>query len=257
MNSLVLSQIDDIRQQMVGYTVLLSFKYVNLCVKADAMSLLPVTVSNGGREHEIEEVASVSVANDRQLLVYPRYSEMLPNIIFGIGQAHPEFKMNVKRGEMTVMPVEEAKQYREIKMGAEPEEIDQMADAEPDGDPEGLFLVYTMPDVDKERRDLLTLAVRDLHAECVERIDSVYLRRADNIATMLSNTPPQEAETLKNALERVYHDNKEHADKLRDEKLQEIDDAYAAYTLRQQQKPDDIPDDWDYSKGIQIDQIQQ
>ena len=44
-------------------------------------------------------------------------------------------------------------------MGAEPEEIDKMADAEPDGDPEGLFLVYTMPDVDKERRDLLTLAV--------------------------------------------------------------------------------------------------
>ena len=50
-------------------------------------------------------------------------------------------------------------------MGAEPEEIDKMADAEPDGDPEGLFLVYTMPDVDKERRDLLTLAVKDLHAE--------------------------------------------------------------------------------------------
>lgn len=114
-----------------------------------------------------------------------------------------------------------------------------------------------MPDVDKERRDLLTLAVKDLHAECVERIDSVYLRRADNIATMLSNTPPQEAETLKNALERVYHDNKEHADKLRDEKLQEIDDAYADYTLRQQKKTDDIPEDWDYSKGIQIDQIQQ
>ena len=83
-------------------------------------------------------------------------------------------------------------------------------DDEPDGDPEGLFLVYTMPDVDKERRDLLTLAVKDLHA-----------------------------------------------DKLRDEKLQEIDDAYADYTLRQQKKTDDIPEDWDYSKGIQIDQIQQ
>ena len=135
---------------------------------------------------------------------------MLPNIIFGIGQAHPEFKMDVKRGEMTVMPAEEAKQYREIRMGAEPEEIDKMADAEPDGDPEGLFLVYTMPDVDKERRDLLTPAVKDLHA-----------------------------------------------DKLRDEKLQEIDDAYADYTLRQQKKTDDIPEDWDYSKGIQIDQIQQ
>ena len=43
--------------------------YVNLCVKADAMSLLPVTVCNHGQEHEIEEVASVSVANDRHLLI--------------------------------------------------------------------------------------------------------------------------------------------------------------------------------------------
>lgn len=236
---------------MVGYTTLLSFKYVNLCIKADAMSLLPVTVYNEGREHEIEEVASVSVANDYQLLVYPKYSEMLPNIMFGVGQAHPEFKMSVKRGEMTVMPIEDAKQYREIKMGAEPEEIDKMTDAEPDGDLNGLFLVYTMPEVDKERRDMLTIAVKGLHAECVERIDSVYTRHADNIVTMLTNTPPQEAETLKDALERVYHDNKEHADKLRDEKLQEIDDAYARYTLRQQ-KTEEVPEDWDYSKGIQI-----
>ena len=193
----------------------------------------------------------MSVANDYQLLVYPKYSEMLPNIMFGVGQAHPEFKMSVKRGEMTVMPIEDAKQYREIKMGAEPEEIDKMTDAEPDGDLNGLFLVYTMPEVDKERRDMLTIAVKGLHAECVERIDSVYTRHADNIVTMLTNTPPQEAETLKDALERVYHDNKEHADKLRDEKLQEIDDAYARYTLRQQ-NTEEVPEDWDYSKGIQI-----
>ena len=218
---------------MVGYTTLLSFKYVNLCIKADAMSLLPVTVYNDGREHEIEEVASVSVANDYQLLVYPKYSEMLPNIMFGVGQAHPEFKTSVKRGEMTVMPIEEAKQYREIKMGADPEEIDKMTDAEPDGDLNGLFLVFTMPEVDKERRDMLTIAVKGLHAECVERIDSVYSRHADNIVTMLANTPPQEAETLKDALERVYQDNKHRADSLRDEKLQEIDEAYARYTLKQ------------------------
>lgn len=147
------------------------------------------------------------------------------------------------------MPAED-KQYCEIKMGAEPEEIDKQTDAEPDGDLEGLLLVYTMPKINKERRNILTLAVKDLHAECVERIDSVYFRHADNIVTML----PQEAETLKNALERIYHGNKEHADKLRDEKLQEIDDAYVNYTLKQQ-KTEDIPEDWDFSKGIQIDQI--
>ena len=256
MNSLVLSQIDDIQKQMEGYTVLLSFKYINLCIKADAMSLMPVTVYNEGREHEIEEVAHVSVANEFQLLVYPKYSELLPNIMFGIAQAHPEFKLSVKRGEMTMMPIEEAKEYREMKQGAEPEEINRMPDADPDGDQKGLFVVCTMPDVDKERRDLLTIAVKGLHSECIERIETVYLRQADHIITMLENTPPQEAETLKDALERVYNDYKERADMLRDEKLQEIDDAYARYTFKQQ-TTEDLPEDWDHSKGIRIDQFNQ
>lgn len=256
MNSIVISHIDDIGKQMNGYTVLLNFKYINLCVKADAMSLLPVTVADEGREYEIEEVADVSVANDSQMLVYPKYSEMLQKIIVGITSAHPEFKLSIKKGEMTFMPDEEAMQYREKKQGAEPEEIDQIPEGSLDDGPAGLFLVYTMPDVDKERRDLLTAAVKSLHAECMERIDTVYFRNADLIVNLLVHTPVKEADRLKDTFEQQYKNYKRRADSLRDEKLQEIDEAYARYTLKRQQT-EDIPEDWDYSKGIHINQVQQ
>lgn len=233
MNSIVISHIDDIGKQMNGYTVLLNFKYINLCVKADAMSLLPVTVADEGREYEIEEVADVSVANDSQILVYPKYSEMLPKIMVGITAAHPEFKMSIKKGEMTIMPDEEAMQYREKKQGAEPEEIDQIPEGSLDDGPAGLFLVYTMPEVDKERRDLLKAAVKSLHAECMERIDTVYFRNAELIVNLLVHTPVKEADRLKDTFEQQYKSYKRRADSLRDDKLQEIDEAYARYTLKQ------------------------
>ncbi len=84
MNSLVIAQIEDVRQQLNGYTVLLGYRYMNLCVKAEAASLMPVTVYDEGAEFDIEDVADVSVANDYQLVVYPKYPEQILNIIEGV-----------------------------------------------------------------------------------------------------------------------------------------------------------------------------
>lgn len=241
MNSLVIAQIEDIRQKLNGYTVLLGYRYMNLCVKAEAASLMPVTVYEDGTEFDIEDVADIAVANEYQLMVYPKFSEQIPSIIRGVAEAHPEFKMSVKKGEMTYMNDEESSLYREKKQGAEPGELDSFPDGDLSGDLNGLFLLYTMPDVDKERRDLLKAAVKSLHMECVMRLDSVYARNAESILIMLEKTPVKEADILKNELERTYKDYKDRADSLRDEKLKEIDDAYARYTLKQDetQKPDE------------------
>ena len=249
MNSLVIAQIEDVRQQLNGYTVLLGYRYMNLCVKAEAASLMPVTVYDEGAEFDIEDVADVSVANDYQLVVYPKYPEQILNIIEGVTEAHPEFKMSVKKGEMTYMSEEEARQYRGTKQGAEPDEMEEFADGDLNGDLNGLFLIYTMPDVDKNRRDLLTAAVKSLHTECMMRIDSIYARNADNILIMLENTPVKEANTLKNELERTYKDYKERADSLRDEKLKEIDDAYARYTRKQSEAQKEASD---YGDGLSM-----
>ena len=48
MNSFIESEINDTEKRMTGFRYLLTFRYMNLCVKADAHSLLPVTVVADG-----------------------------------------------------------------------------------------------------------------------------------------------------------------------------------------------------------------
>ena len=102
----------------------------------------------------------------------------------------------------------------------------------PDAAPESVFLLYTMPDVDKDRRDLLTTTVKSLHAECMLRLDAVCARNTEVLVTMINSANIEDANTVKDDLERMYKEFKNRADSLRDEKLREIDEAYARYNLK-------------------------
>ena len=96
MNTLLYTQLSDVSQQMNGYTVLLGFKYSNLCIKSDVAALMPVVIDDDGMSYDIEEVADVAMANEYQMIVYPKYPELLHKIIAGIAEAHPEFKLSTK-----------------------------------------------------------------------------------------------------------------------------------------------------------------
>ena len=260
MNSFLLIQTDEVDRKMDGYTVLLSYRYMNLCVKAEIASLMPVSVIDEGTEFDIEEVADVAIANEYQMVVYPKYPELLTPIVEGIAEAHPEFKLSVKKGRMSYVdpePDDDDNDDSDKKPKKEPVNLDKFPAGELGDDNTGLFLVYTMPDVDKNRRDLLTAAVKSLHAECMMRIDSLFAHHAEIFTEFLASaTSVKDGDLLKNRLQQIYDEHKERADMLRDEKLQEIDDAYARYTFKQQ-TTEDLPEDWDHSKGIRIDQFNQ
>lgn len=239
---------------MNGYTVLLGFKYSNLCIKSDVAALMPVVIDDDGVSYDIEEVADVAIANDYQMIVYPKYPELLHQIIAGIAEAHPEFKMNIKMGKISRVEnknqkcseLEDDENTQQV-MQVTAEEFDQMPEASPDADPQKVFLLYTMPDVDKERRDLLTATVKSLHAECMLRLDAVFARNSEAFAMMLTSANMQDADTLKGDLERIYKEFKNRADRLRDEKIKEIDEAYARYNLQKIK-----PKEYDVVSSIQL-----
>ena len=254
MNSFLLIQTDEVNRKMDGYIVLLSFRYMNLCVKAEVASLLPVNITDEGTSYDIEEMADVAVANDYQMVVYPKYSEVLPQIIEGIAEAHPEFKMSIKKGRMTYANPDDTDHDddSDVKPKKQPVNLDKFPAGELGDDNTGLFLVYTMPDVDKNRRDLLTAAVKSLHAECMMRIDSLFAHHAEIFTNFLTSaTSLKDGDLLKNRLQQIYDEHKERADMLRDEKIQEIDDAYARYTLKQSHPQEE---EIDFRKGIRLDQ---
>jgi len=212
MNNYIISEIDQAQKKMSSYVALLNYRYMNLCVKAEAVSLLPVTVIVGGSESNLEEVASVDQPNDYQLRVFPNNSDAMQPIIHGIYEAHPEFKMTIGSLDGT-------------------------------SNPDTQFMTYTMPEVDKERHDLLTEAVKGLYDECKARIDVIFADYHKIFIELLEEASPENLKETEKALEKPRNQYYEFAEDLLNKKIMEIDEGYEKYLKEQEEKQNIITED--------------
>lgn len=223
MNNYIISELEKAQKKMSGYIGLLNFRYMNLCVKAEIASLLPVTVFVDGQETNIEEVANVNMPNDFQLGVYPKEPEQLSDIIAGIYEAHPEFKMEKK----------------------------STGDTE---DESSQFVLYTMPEVDKDRHDLLMDAVKSLYDECRARLKTIYSEYQARFAELLAKVSPQEAEEAKKALDDLNDKCHDMVIDLLNKKQDEIEEAYLRYLEKKEQQKLGEANNFDYSQGMRLGQ---
>lgn len=193
----------ELQKKMSAYAALLNYRYMNLCVKAEPASLLPVTVQLPEDDVDIEEVADVTVPQENQLQVYAKDQAFLLPISKAIFVAHPEFK------------------------------IEEVPD-EDDEDEKTLLL--TMPEVNKDRHDALVNGVDVLYEEAKGKIQVSFTEYSARIVDKTKNLHPDEIKEAKDALEDV---NKQHTDLIKqytDAKKAEIEDAYQRYLANQAQK---------------------
>lgn len=223
MNNYTISEIEKAQKKMSGYIGLLSFRYMNLCVKAEIASLLPVTVFINGQETNIEDVANVNMPNEFQLGVFPKEPSQLPDIIAAIYEAHPEFKMEKK----------------------------STGDTE---DESSQFVLYTMPEVDKDRHDLLMDAVKSLYDECRARLKAIYSEYQARFVELLVKVSPQEAEEAKKALDDLNDKCHDMVIDLLNKKQDEIEEAYLRYLEKKEQQKLGEANNFDYSQGMRLGQ---
>ena len=223
MNNYTISEIEKAQKKMSGYIGLLSFRYMNLCVKAEIVSLLPVTVFIDGQETNIEDVANVNMPNEFQLGVFPKEPSQLPDIIAAIYEAHPEFKMEKK----------------------------STGDTE---DESSQFVLYTMPEVDKDRHDLLMDAVKSLYDECRARLKAIYSEYQARFVELLVKVSPQEAEEAKKALDDLNDKCHDMVIDLLNKKQDEIEEAYLRYLEKKEQQKLGEANNFDYSQGMRLGQ---
>ena len=198
MDNYIFAEINEFSQKENGYLALFCLRLGNFCVKANPQAMLSATINLEGSEYNFEDVAEATRPNDYTFDVTPKNANSLPAIIMGIAEVHPEFKVNVK-----------------IK--------------EHDGGFKERHIIYTMPEVNKERRDLLNEVSRTFHKECVAKLDWAYGKRLADTAQLLTKMPVQDAENARKVFEKTYHDAKENAEKLLNAKLQEIEEGYQRY----------------------------
>ena len=234
MNPLLLKEVQTASSKFGAYYGLLDFRYKNLCVKADPFSLLPVTIQANLYECNIEEVASVLTVDDFRMAIYPNDEMYLVEISKGVLHAHPEFKqtlmLHTSDGEDQELNPD--KLYDQSLKGVK-------------------YLIFTMPEVDKNRYDLLTNGVKSLHDECMSRVKVVNMQtkaQLTNGSFLSTEKDIQEAEAR---LKELYDKTVEQVDKLKDDKLDEIEEAYQKYLEDHEVYEEPVPS-FDVIRGMKF-----
>lgn len=199
-------QLKEYDSVLSGYTFLLAFRLMNLCVKAEPASLLPVVVLFNGNEKKIEEVANVGIKADDQLDVYPFHEDLIIPIGKAILDAHPEFKQSLETAKIP-------KHEKELK-----------------------FIRLTMPEVDDARRKVLLEGVDTFHDATKGQFDVAKTKYNIRIEKELYNATKDEIEEAKNRFDELYDQYSKSVDKTVGDKKNEIEEAYKLWQQKKLEK---------------------
>ena len=126
--------ISDLQSRLLGYCTLLTYRYMNLCVKAEPAALLSAVVVLDDFEYPLEKVSSVAIEDEVKYHMYPIDKNLIPQICKAILQEHPEFRQEV---------------------------VDET-------------IVFTVPPVDKDRKDDMEDLVDALFKDCQTRMKADF-----------------------------------------------------------------------------------
>ncbi len=188
--------------KMSGHVALLNYRYLNLCVKAEAASLLMVTVEYDGNKLDIEQVADVASPREDQLQVYPKSQDLVIPIGKAIASVHPEFKQKVVTEENNNSSYNEEEEKS---------------------------ILLTMPEVDKNRHDALMEGVKVLYDDTSAELTGIYETYTQKTIIQLMDGKAEEIDECKKALKDLKKEHFDLADSYRKNKEKEIEDAYKRY----------------------------
>lgn len=198
--------------KLTGYSSMLNYRYMNLCVKAEPAALLSMTITDiEGNLYHIEEVADSMQADEFTFEIVPHEMEMLPFIQKGIEEAHPEFKQEV------IKPKDEDHFFMANTVEYEAER----------------HIVCKMPEVDNNRHDVLKESVKTLYDQCMTEIEKVKAKYTQILADKTSELPKKEADEAKEKLEAL---GKQYSDTCKlyyDDKMKEIEESHQKWLASQ------------------------
>ncbi|WP_455997303.1 ribosome recycling factor [Phocaeicola barnesiae] len=211
MNIQVINIQNDFQQNLNGNVGFLLYCFMNLCVKAEGAALLSSEFVLGGQVVPIEDLGNVSIPDKSRLCVVPKEEEYIPLIIQGVLQEHPELKP-------AVMTVDQGKLV----------EVDE-TDEQEDQEEVQKLVVFTVPEVNEDRYDALKQGVDTFYEKCKVDMEKNYTECIAKLTGILKGASAEEIDTAKEETEGIYNKYVETRDKMKTDKLQEIEDAYQLY----------------------------
>lgn len=189
---------------MSAYAVLMQYRFMNFCIKAEPAALLTITINDPEGQVNIEDVASVGLAREDQFEIYPDDQKKLFLISKGIKESHPDFKVEQK----------------------------ELETSDSDSEEEYSILV-TMPPVDDDRYKLMKDSVKVLYDEGKAKIEKAYVDYKARLAQLLLGHPKEEIDEATDEQEKIYKMHKETVDKYYEIKIDEIEKGHQRYLEQQ------------------------
>ena len=195
------NQYDQLYEKLKGYVAMLNFRYLNMCIKVEPASLIPVKVNIEGSEKNLEQVAMVTKKDDYRFWILPKYDDDMKAICEGIAKVHPEFRQK----EMTM----------------------KIEGLEGDGTSHDVrYLQLTMPEVDDKYYKALKDAVDVFYDQCKTLMEAAANQAKAEIAVKSVGEPKEDVDGIKKEVDKLIKSSEENRDKLRDKKLKDIEEAY-------------------------------
>ncbi|MBR1504168.1 MAG: ribosome recycling factor [Prevotella sp.] len=224
MNIYVSSAITSLKEKLNAYVALLNYRYINLCIKAELGSLLPVTVI-ADKEYNLEDVALVFTPDEHQFDIHPKLRDYLQPVIDGIFDVHPEFKLEIKQVENS-------------------------------DDPRDKHLLYTMPEVDKDRHDVLENLTKVFYEECDAEIDKELALHTAGLPELTGKMSAEDIDEIKDELFSIKDEYHDKTKELKQEKLIEIEEAFQRYLAANEGKKL-AEDEIDFTKCMRLGQVEE
>ena len=210
MNRAAIREFDKMSDSLSTLNAQFAYRLMNLCVKSEPVSLLPILVNIEGELQKLEECAQISKDDDYTFKVFANYSSDIPALAQGIFKTHPEFKQELFEEEV--------------------EYIDEDGEERVDKVP---YILLTMPEVNDDRYDVLKDGVKAIYEDTKVKMENVIANADVKMAELMAGESEADIEKVKKNRDKQVKTWTEQRDKVYNKKLQEIEEAHSKWLLEQ------------------------
>lgn len=210
MRRATINEYEKLADKLSNNVGVMNYRFMDLCVKAEPVSLLPVEVLIEGETKKIEECANISKEGDFQFEVFPNYEEDLNAIMKSVMRFHPEFKQEIKTTRVSISDENGQDKGYDIR-----------------------YLLLTMPEVNDDRYDVLKEGVKVIYNECKVQMELANNKSKVKFAELAMGETKENLELLDKELDKLNNQWNTQRDNLYNAKLQEIEDAHNKWLAEQ------------------------
>ena len=212
----IIKEFDMLGDALSTLSAQFAYRLMNLCVKAEPVSLLSIEANIEGEFQKLEDCAQIGKEDDYSFQIVPNYDDDLPTLAQAVFREHPEFKQEFKKLQVDIS---------EDPNNPDVHDVYYLQ-----------LTIVTMPEVDDNRYDVLKNGVKGAYDENKAQMEAVSAKYDAKLAKLLDGESDEDIKKVKEARDKQTKMWYEQRDLLYNEKIKEIEEAHDKWQMEQKKE---------------------